>query len=303
MRMEKTDVKKNVPAVWKERKVFGRWQIIFFTVILGTAFLVLTAGSVFGTKAGDFSHGMTIRADDNGFDMEVLKEMMAEPDSEYTFAAWKEETGQQISAAESGRSDTANVIEIYGPSYCILPYGVNLGQEDKDSCLIGKMLAEQLFGGYQVEGQQIQYHGRMLIIRGVLKEPGNLMICETAGPEEDENFNRISVQTAAGEDGYMKAEEFISRYGLMAQPLRFDFYQDLSWIQEMIPAKWSDFAGWKTNIKSKKQEMQIVSGASKSDLEELYLGRIKSRNLCLLFGTGCLSIGFIYGCGRLRNKE
>lgn len=287
MRMVKTDMKRNIPAVRQKENCFSRWQIAFSAVMLGAAILFLTVGCVFGAKVKDFSHSVTIQADENSFDMEELKEMKADPDSEYTFAAWKEETGRQISAAESGRNDTANVIEIYGSSNCILPYGANLWQEDKDACLIGMKLAEQLFGGHQVEGQQIQYNGRILTIRGVIKEPGELLICETTEPET--SFNRISILTAEGE-GYLKAKDFVSKYGLMAQPLRFDFYQDLSWIQEMIPGKWSDFEGWKENMKEKKQEFQLVSGVEKSDLEVLYLGWVKKRNLYFVIGIGC--IGF-----------
>lgn len=285
MRMVRTDMKKNNPAVRQKKNGFRRWQTVCFTVIIGAAILFLTAGCVFGVKVRDFSHSVTIQADENGFDMEMLKEMMADPEPEYTFAAWKEETGRQISAAESGRSDTANVIEIYGPSYCVLPYGANLCQEDKDACLIGRKLSEQLFGGYQVEGQQIQYNGRMLTIRGVIKEPGEMLICETTEPET--GFNRISILAEAGE-GYLKAKDFISGYSLAAQPLRFDLYQNLAWIQEMIPGKWSDFDGWKENIKEKRQEFQFVSGAAKSNPELLYLGWVKRRNLYWALGIGCI---------------
>lgn len=302
MRMERSDVKRNVPAVRPEKNYFGRRQIVFWAAIFGAAILFLAAGNILGTKAGYFSHAVTIQADENGFDMEILREMMTDPDSEYSFAAWKEETGQQISAAESGRSDVANIIEIYGPSNCIFPCGKNLWPEDEDACLIGMKLAEQLFGGHQVEGQQIRYNGRALTIRGMIEEPEDLLICETTELGEKINFDRISIQTAAGETGYMRAKEFISRYGLMAQPLRFDFYQDLSWMKELIPGKWSDFTEWKANIKSKRQEFQIVSGAEKSDLEVLYLDRIKSRNRYLFCGIACLGISFAYGWCRLKSK-
>ena len=49
--------------------------------------------------------------------------------------------------------------------------GKNLPESDTEGCILGASLAEQLFGGTEVEGQQILYNGRELTVRGIVKEP------------------------------------------------------------------------------------------------------------------------------------
>ena len=62
--------------------------------------------------------------------------------------------------------------------------GKNLPESDTEGCILGASLAEQLFGGTEVEGQQILYNGRELTVRGIVKEPQNIMLCQSAANDE-----------------------------------------------------------------------------------------------------------------------
>ncbi len=253
--------------------------------------LSLAAGIVIGKKAENFCHSVTMRADEGGFDTDLLKEIMKNPDLEYTFAAWRENRNQQVAAVESGRADTVNVIEVFGPTHCILPYGKNLWPEDEDGCLIGVKLAEELFGSHQVEGQQIWYDNRILTVCGVIEEPEKLLLCETGELSGGMCFDRISVFVPDGAKQYTAGNEFISQYGLPAKLLRYDFYRDLSWLKEMIPGKWSDFDGWKENMEKKKQEIRLISGTDRSDVEAIYMSRAKTGHFFTFLGIGFWCMG------------
>lgn len=53
------------------------------------------------------------------------------------------------------------------------------------------------------------------------------------------------------------AAEFISRYGLDGQILHYEYKRNLSWFTDLIPGKWSDFSGWKENLKTLQSDENI----------------------------------------------
>ena len=261
---------------------------------LAAAVLFLTAGFIYGTKAENFNHSVTIQSTRNGFEALQLKEMLSDTEAEYTFAAWNEEKNRMLIASVSGRSANADVIAVYGPSRCILPYGEQL-QTQEPGCVISIDLAQNLFGSHNVCGQQIVYEDQTLTICGVLDEPKRLLIYEVKEPTEDQRFDRISIWLSEGADRVLVYQNFMSRYGLSARPLRFDHYRDLSWLSELIPGKWSDFSGWKVNITQKKKEIRLLKEAEKSSLEAFCLKWIKRRNICMMIGAACLCAGVVTG--------
>ncbi len=273
-------------------KVTKRSMIIL--CLFAIAILFLTVGSIYNRQARKQNHSITIQAKEEGFDLDLLKSMMKDPESEYTFSAWKEEADQQISAFESGRSSAADVITVYGPSQCVLPYGKNLQAEDTEGCLLGMKLAEELFGSHKVEGQKLVYGERVLTVRGVINNPENLMICEAAEELSEQAilFPRISILSSDKEDLSLITSNFMNQYGLSGQALRFDVYQNLSWIKELIPGKWADFDGWKANIEDKRQEIELVKNTEKSEIEAIYLSSIRNRNRYIGLGIVCIGTAF-----------
>ena len=83
-----------------------------------------------------------------------------------------------VRATINERSSNADILLLCGDSHSVLPWGKNLPESDTEGCILGASLAEQLFGGTEVEGQQILYNGRELTVRGIVKEPQNIMLCQ-----------------------------------------------------------------------------------------------------------------------------
>lgn len=252
------------------------WVCCIFCLIVSVLCAVLSAFCF--TYAHSFLNSMTFVTQDTRFDSETLTQIVqpeADDTQAYTAAAWRQSTNQTITAEENQRSCQTDVIALYGVSRCILPYGKNLQTDQQDGCIISETLAEELFASHQVEGQKIQYAGYTWRICDVIKQPERLFVFEAAALLEDMQFDHISVILSDGASRQLTAERFVSRYGLSAQLLRLDFYSSVQWLAEMIPAKWSDFDGWKQNWDEKKQEMQLTATAEKSAVDLLYLQSVK----------------------------
>ncbi|MCI8991314.1 MAG: ABC transporter permease [Eubacterium sp.] len=304
-----------------KRKAMAKISLCLSVICLGTAFAFFGMAAAYGKKAENFSHTVTIWSQGAGFDADTIRGIDKDPEREEIFAAWKEIPDSILSAAESGRTYRADVILLYGSSYCVMPYGKIMDKEDTEGCLIGKKTAEELFGSHRVEGQKLIYGNRTLTVRGVTEEPENLLLCEAlltseagagnssesrnyfAGTgdvfaEPEISFDRISFFAGDVKEGRRIAEDFRNRYGLNADIVRFDFYQNLSWFPDLIPGKWSDFSGWKENLEMHKKQKEQVGRLTKSCLETEYLLCLRERNLCFLFGVFGLaicSVIFVFG--------
>ena len=158
----------------------------------------------------------------------------------------------------------------------------------------------------KVEGQQILYNGRELTVRGIVKEPQNIMLCQSAANDETASGTQTGSngkqQTGSSENNQQEicydkisllytdkskainrtAAEFISRYGLDGQILHYEYKRNLCWFTDLIPGKWSDFSGWKENLKTLQSDEKILKQCEKSTVESLYLEWIWKRNNCFL---------------------
>ena len=94
------------------------------------------------------------------------------------------------------------------------------------------------------------------------------------------------------------AAEFISRYGLDGQILHYEYKRNLSWFTDLIPGKWSDFSGWKENMKTLQSDEKILKQCEKSTVESLYLEWIWKRNICFVL---CV-VMVAFSCRIVRNK-
>lgn len=201
------------------------------------------------------------------------------------FTAWKTASGQRLSGKDTGRSTVSDVLLLCGNSHSLIPFGKSLDESDTEGCLIGQKTAEELFGAHDVEGQQIQYDDRSLTVRGVLREPEDIVICQEGGVEQDAEFDHISIWRDVSQSIKMTEERFLGTYGLDGQVLRFDMYRDLKWITELIPGKWSDFSGWKNNIEEKKQEFAALKSAPKDGIALVYMRYVRLRNINWCLGA------------------
>lgn len=298
-----------------EKKIY-RWLSIFLAVGVVLCLLVSCA---YQKRISDFSGIITIEATENGFqqtsieairqEQEVKKTTEAERAGKknvtgqsevFSFTAWTERKDQPVSAEFSGRQTTADCYLLLGDSYLVLPWGKNLPSDDMEGCVIGAAVAQTIFGGTDVEGQTLLYDGRTLTVRGVVQEPEDILLCQIS-----EQAGTASVQTGTGSGnayGYgngitfdrinllateesgtssQTAEQFANRYGISANILHFERKQNLNWLTELIPGKWSNFSGWSTNLKNLQSDRQRLRQCEKSGIESLYLGWARRRNIFL----------------------
>ena len=225
----------------------------------------------------DFIQNITIQSKDACFPEEQLRSIIQDQtltieqdenlEQQNTAAAWTEQKEEIIADFSSGRTSKANVIAIYGSFHCLLPFGKNLSVEDTDGCLISQALAEKLFGDFPAEDRQIIWNGSTWTIRGVLRLPAHCLLVQTAGKNIDLSYNRISIPLKNGENRQITGENLILRNNLSAYVLRLDYLYEWSWLQELIPSKWSDFDGWKQNWTNHKQAAELVKQMERSTLE------------------------------------
>lgn len=288
--------------------------------LFGAVFFALAC--VYHNKTEDFSNIITIQSAEGSFTRSEIESIRQDTASADTFTAWTERKNQVVKAVINERSSNVDILLLCGDSHSVLPWGKNLPESDTAGCIIGASLAEQLFGGTEVEGQQILYNGRELAVRGVVKEPQNIMLCQSITNEETvsktQTGNSGNQQTGSSENNQQEiyydkisllytdksrainrtAAEFISRYGLDGQILHYEYKRNLSWFTDLIPGKWSDFSGWKENMKTLQSDEKILKQCEKSTVESLYLEWIWKRNICFVLYV--VMVAFL--CRIVRNK-
>lgn len=260
------------------------------------AALFLWMASVLGNKAESYFRNISIRAETRGFDTEWINSAIkqqeitkvgegeSELEDKETFAVWTELKNESISAMEGGKNSVTNVIAVYGPSHCLLPLGKNLLPEDKEGCIIGVELAEELFGTHLAEGQQLEWAGKTMTVRGVLREPEHFLMVEASGLRDAITFDRINISLSDSQDRIVAGERFINRHGLAAQELQWNHRYGWKWLSEMVPAKWSDFEGWRENFQKHKKAVEFVKNTEKSAIESEGIKYYEQRLLFELLG-------------------
>lgn len=252
-------------------------KIILTVLCICLSAVFLTVGMYFYARGNDFLKNLTIQAEGEGFPVLWLQSKLSEEgtketaetdmEKEVSFAAWTELENEYVSGSLEGAGCKTDVIAVYGSSHCLLPFGKNLSIKDTKGCIIGKELAEELFGSHMAEGQELIWRGSTWVIRGVVEEPSGLFMVEAAELAEEIDFDRISIALGRKDDRKLVGEDFISRYGLSANILRWDYLYQAAWLTEMIPGKWSDFDGWKRNIEEHRKMVELVKNTEKTAIE------------------------------------
>ncbi len=328
-----------------------RWISALILVI--SLAICLMIAYIYQKKLSDFSGIITIEAVEGGFPTESIAAIRQEQEAKKTtesestgkqrngsgqadsfnFTAWTERKDQPVNAEFSGRQTKADCYLLSGDSYLVLPWGKNLPADDTEGCVIGEAVAQEIFGGTEVEGQTLLCQDRVLTVRGVVQEPDNILLCQisgqsgagtytasgdkgagggnaqndtmTAGGKDSDNvvqFDRINVlSTEKSGTSSQAAEQFISRYGLSAEILHFERRQNLNWLVELIPGKWSNFSGWSANLKALRADQNKLKQCEKSGIESLYLGWVWKRDVFMVILTFIFIM--LYGFHRLFGRR
>ncbi len=249
-------------------------------------------------KARDLDQNITIQLTDKGLNIQEIQQMIskektAETEVIFDFTAWAEEKQVRVSDLTTGRMTSVNVMKIYGSSELLLPYGRILHEEDIQGCLIGKATAKKLFGTSDAIGFTVCYNGIELVVRGVIEEPEELLVMQ-ASIFPQTQFDHIALRRDNTFQIKQKAERFLTKYNLNGKLLRWDYYGELSWIEELIPGKWSDFEGWKEKIALMKQDYALLSSVQKSTIEVTYCNHCSNGQKGILLGILLLLISYIF---------
>lgn len=277
------------------RDVIAKRRIVW--TCLAISFCCWLLGGLLDQKVRDFSHRVSVCSLEGGFDAEVVCTVSGESGEAIEGTAWRELQDEMVSAKRSGRTGLADVLMIYGDSRGVLPYAGRMTADDTEGCIIGVELAEDLFGGRLVQGQQLVYGGRLLTVRDVIQEPAKLLVCETDAPEKTP-FAGISFFADDPAKKRRSDGDLIGRYGPRAEVVRFDLYENLKWLEELIPGQWSDFDGWRKNFTRKCREAEIVKRAEKNSIEIQSLQWIGWRNWCYAIGMAFSIAAVAAGCYR-----
>lgn len=214
---------------------------------------------------------------------EQIRAAESEKEDGVSFTAWREHRGCAVRNEAGGRVTYTDVLELCGSSELVIPAGKVLLREDASGCLIGERLAEELFGTHSAKGLTLEYGGRELTVRGVLKEPGMLLAVQTV--EEDTVFDRITLLPQSGRTRGRTAQRFAATYGLDADWLCYELLSS-EYLRERIPGKWSDFAGWRQSAAQMKEDIRRALSVEKSSIELIYLQ--KQGKAVLFCGTAML---------------
>lgn len=247
---------------------WARWTAAFVCLVL--AILAGIEGSSYFSRGTSVKEEILLAAEGEAnrvtTDMLLaIKNKEEQQEAPLDFTAFRELPSETVEALTGFRSTKTTVITINGSSEYLIPYGKIIQREDTEGCLLGAATAQSLFGDTKVTGLTVSYHGRQLTMRDVLEEPMDILVCQ----ETDSNvsFSRIYLWCAGSKkEPKALAESFCSRYGINMQYLESQ-YLTPGKILELVPGKWSDFAGWKRNIQSWNNKKSIMKQMTKGILE------------------------------------
>lgn len=228
---------KNTPR-WK------KW-VAFLSIVCCFAMCLYT-----GTDNGKRSCLLSVVPGDAGIRMtqiQQIREQEAQEKHPVDVTAWREEMQCYVTEADGCRGAEVTLVTLCGSSEYFDFGGKILPLEDREGALIGQKTAEQIFGSRNVEHLTVRCGGRSYVIRGVLKQPQEILMVQESNP--DALFDRMIVNTDS-------AEEFQNRHGLeqmICSRLRWDAR---ALAEALLPGKWSDFHGWRRNFCALIQERE-----------------------------------------------
>ncbi len=180
---------------------------------------------------------------------------------EETELVWWGEAGQQRFAGAQGYEAAVTAIAFTGSTQLLFPGGPVLQDTDRTGCLLDQKAAWELFGSDRVLGETVSREGGSWVVRGVLSFWEGLVVVPAG--EETQDIPLDCLTAPLGGRELRQAAELLEQGGHVGSLLRMDFYQNLSWVKELVPGKWSDFEGWGRSLKQKEQEWRLLTNSRK----------------------------------------
>lgn len=139
------------------------------------------------------------------------------------------------------RQTKTTVVEIYGDSTLLFPFGYPLEPGDDKGCLLGEECAWELFGGTEVVGEEIVYQGRTYEIRGILPER-NILVMEGG---ENTRFSYVGIWGVSPLQKDKRIGELQNLGGIFLTEIPFRFYGTIVRAEIVLTAAFLyGLAGW-----------------------------------------------------------
>ena len=218
----------------------------------------------------------------SGAAAQAIRDAQRRAEDAVDFVAWQEYKNRSVTNEHGTGAVFTNVLEFCGSPALLLPEGYLLGEAGENGCLIGEKTAQELFGTRRAAGNRLRCKGEIYTVRGVLKEPAELVIIENNSKEAA--FGRVTIAAEAQRTKGRTAEQFLAGYGLEGSCLRYDFLEAPYWM-ELIPGKWSDFDQLEQSFLKLQNDMADLFAAEKSSLELLWFQSVGFSVLGFLAGV------------------
>lgn len=190
-------------------------------------FLLICMIMCFGLSLGYYNNLNDKRSvtnfylEDQQYTMENFSALKADEESINGYTAWKEYNNVALMNEDLGKNSTVKCLTICGNSALVVDSNKMLFQDDKIGCLIDKETAYDLFGSYNVEGNEIIYNNKKLKIRGIHKGEEHTIVVQADHTFKD-NFNGITV------DSKQNMETLSGVLGINNNGLNTGFYSTIA---------------------------------------------------------------------------
>lgn len=138
---------------------------------------------------------------------------------------WAETGEDWIQNEELHRMVRGSVSVLSGSSELLYPESACLLESDLEGCLIGEDLAYELFGSGKAAGKQLDFQGRRLTARGVLREnPRGLALQADAERTPELKFAGLAVRDSGNGDADAVLSDLENQYGISGRKIATGFY-------------------------------------------------------------------------------
>lgn len=165
-------------------------------------------------------------ASEDGISLDMAKEVLkkaAAEEKNLNLVFWGQKNEQTVSIRDPIEKEIkTNVLLLFGNPQCLAVHYFTPQIGDKESCLIDKKTAYQLWGNENVIGMPLWYSGRKYIVGGVTENPESAIFIQM--PEEcEELFHRVTVTGADNIGNWNLTHILRDRYQLEITEIRWDF--------------------------------------------------------------------------------
>ena len=127
-------------------------------------------------------------------------------DEPMQFVNWCQKSGGQVSYKELDRTQTAEIMTVYGRTDLLFSDCEAIDIDNKTGCLISKELAFHLFGGIEVVGNIIEYNSREYEVIDIVDSDIPLFVYELSEEDSSIVLDRANVLCIQNSPKQTKAE-------------------------------------------------------------------------------------------------